>query len=239
LDDIGKVFESEPGAVVVPNPELKPEYAWNGEIGTSRVFGRWIKMDLTAYYTWLDNAFARRDFQYNGQDSILYDGEMSQVQAIQNLSHAYVLGIQAALDVRFGKGFGLNSILNIQHGMEETEDFTLYPLQHAAPLFGSSHFVYERKNLKADLYLLYNGKMEFEDLPLSERNDASPYAKDVDGNPFVPGWYTLNFKIAWYINKNLSVTTGVENMTDQLYRTYASGISAPGRNFVVALRVKI
>lgn len=33
IDDIGKVFESAPGNVVVPNNQLKPEYAWNYEIG--------------------------------------------------------------------------------------------------------------------------------------------------------------------------------------------------------------
>ena len=32
LDDIGKVFDSEPGSVVVPNQNLKPEYAYGGEL---------------------------------------------------------------------------------------------------------------------------------------------------------------------------------------------------------------
>ncbi len=27
LDDAGKIFDSAPGVVVVPNPDLKPEYA--------------------------------------------------------------------------------------------------------------------------------------------------------------------------------------------------------------------
>ena len=29
VDDIGKVFDSEPGTVMVPNPELRAEYAYN------------------------------------------------------------------------------------------------------------------------------------------------------------------------------------------------------------------
>ena len=37
LDDAGKVFESTPGVVVVPNAGLKPEYAWNIEIGRAHV----------------------------------------------------------------------------------------------------------------------------------------------------------------------------------------------------------
>ncbi|MBK6378561.1 MAG: TonB-dependent receptor [Chitinophagaceae bacterium] len=33
VDDIGKLFESAPGNVAVPNPDLSPEYAWNFEVG--------------------------------------------------------------------------------------------------------------------------------------------------------------------------------------------------------------
>ena len=33
IDDIGKVFDSEPGSVVVPNNQLKPEHAYGGELG--------------------------------------------------------------------------------------------------------------------------------------------------------------------------------------------------------------
>ncbi|MBK6754009.1 MAG: TonB-dependent receptor [Flavobacteriales bacterium] len=39
IDDIGKVFDSEPGAVIVPNPELGPEYAYTAEIGIEKVLG--------------------------------------------------------------------------------------------------------------------------------------------------------------------------------------------------------
>jgi hemoglobin/transferrin/lactoferrin receptor protein len=240
VDDIGKVFDSEPGSVVVPNPGLKPEYAWNAEIGTSKTFGSLLKLDFSAYYTYLDHAFARRDFKYNGQDSILYDGEMSRVQAIQNITRAYVYGVQAEIDIKLGAGFGLNSILNFQHGAEQSEDSLIdYPLRHAAPLFGSTHLTYTCKNFIIDFYGIYNSKMDFDDLPLSERNDASPYAKDNNGNPYVPEWYTLNFKAAWYVNSYLSIHAGIENITDRLYRPYASGISAPGRNLIIAMYLKM
>src|SRR5690606_15612855 len=35
IDDIGKIFDSEPGSVVVPNPDLKAEYSYNGEVGAT------------------------------------------------------------------------------------------------------------------------------------------------------------------------------------------------------------
>jgi len=239
IDDIGKVFESVPGSVVVPNANLKPEYAYNGEIGTAKTFGNFLKVDFAAYYTLLDNALARRNYQYNGHDSINYDGQMSQVQAIQNIAQAYVCGIQAGVDVNFGKGIGLKSTICYQYGEEESLDSVkYYPTSHLSPMFGSTHLTYERKKLKLDFYAVYNSKMKYEDLPLSERQDASPYAKDADGLPFVPAWTTLNFKAAFYFNKYLSLNAGVENITDELYRPFESGISAPGRNFIAALKCK-
>ena len=80
--------------------------------------------------------------------------------------------------------------------------------------------------------------MAFEDLSLGDRNDDAPFAKDGDGKPFVPAWMTLNFKAAWFINRHLTLNGGIENITDQLYRPFGSGISAPGRNFIVAVKVK-
>jgi len=237
VDDIGKVFESEPGSVVVPNIGLKPEYVYNGEIGTTKTFGNYLKLDGTFYYTFLKDALARREFTFNGQDSILFDGQMSRVQAIQNITQAYIYGLQLGVDVYFGKGFGLRTVLNAQKGEEQSGDSLIYyPLTHASPLFGSTHLTYVRKSLKMDLYAIYNGKMDFEDLSQNDRNDAVSFAKDASGKPFVPAWYTLNFKIAYYVNKNLSLNAGVENITDVLYRPFASGISAPGRNFMFTLR---
>lgn len=239
IDDLGKVFESEPGSVLVPNDDLKPEYAYNAEIGTAKTFGNFLKADAAVYFTYLDNALARRNFQYNGADSIMYNGELSQVQAIQNIASAYVYGVQAGIDVSFGLGIGLRSTISYQYGEEESEDSLLfYPKSHVPPLFGSTHLIYERKKFRFDVYADYNAAMAFEDLPLTERNDNAPYAKDANGNPFVPAWWTLNFKAAYYINKYLALNAGIENITDQLYRPYASGISAPGRNFIIALRGK-
>lgn len=239
IDDMGKVFDSQPGTVVVANANLKPEYAYNAEIGTAKTIGQFLKADIAGYYTLLKDAMARAGFEYNGQDSIMYDGQLSQVMTIQNVSQAYVYGIQGGLEISFGKGISLKSSISFQKGEEQSEDSLIYyPKPHVAPLFGSTHLTYVRKKLKLDLYAQYNSKMDYKDLPLIDRTDNSSYAKDGNGLPFVPGWYTLNFKAAFYMNKYVSLNTGVENITDQLYRSYSSGISSPGRNFIVSLKAQ-
>nr|WP_143469366.1 TonB-dependent receptor [Leeuwenhoekiella nanhaiensis] len=54
---------------------------------------------------------------------------------------------------------------------------------------------------------------------------------------YSPRWYTLNLYSEYQIAKNWKATAALENITDQRYRPYSSGISAPGRNFILALKV--
>jgi hemoglobin/transferrin/lactoferrin receptor protein len=237
IDDIGKVFESQPGSVVIPNPDLTPEYAWNAEAGVSRMFGEYGKLEVTGFFTWLDHALVRRNYQLNGQDSIVYDGDLSQVQAIQNAAFAYVYGLQASADVKLPGGLGFSSRFTWQKGEEELDDGSRAPLRHAGPWFGSTHLTYTRNRLKADLYAVYSGSVTNENLAPSEQAKIFIYAKDENGKPWSPGWYTLNIKVMYEISRFLSVTAGLENITDQRYRSYSSGIVAPGRNVMVSARV--
>jgi len=237
VDDLGKVFDSEPGAVTVPNPGLEAEYAYNFDLGIAKVFDDVVKFDVTGYYTILENAMVRRDFQLNGQDSIMYDGMMSKVQAIQNAAVAHVYGIQAGLEVKLPAGFSLSSDLNFQVGEEELDDGTVSPSRHAAPLFGVTRLNYNANKLNLQLYVQYQGEKSFEELAEEERSKDEIYAKDANGNNYSPAWYTLNFKAMYPVSDLLMVSAGVENLTDQRYRLYSSGISAPGRNFFISARV--
>jgi len=46
IDDMAKVFDSEPGNVIVPNDNLKPEYIYNADIGLSKTFRFIINYNL-------------------------------------------------------------------------------------------------------------------------------------------------------------------------------------------------
>ena len=236
VDDLGKVFDSEPGAVVVPNPNLSAEYSYNAELGAAKVFGDLMKLDVTGFYTILENALVRRDFMLNGQDSILYDGEMSQVQAMQNAAQATVYGVQAGLELKLPAGFGISSHFTYQEGEEELDDGSVSPLRHAAPWFGISHLTLSVKRLSLDLYSMYSGEVSYEDLAEEERGKGYIYAQDENGDPYSPAWLTLNFKAMYQLNDNIGVSAGLENITDLRYRPYSSGLVAPGRNFILSFR---
>jgi hemoglobin/transferrin/lactoferrin receptor protein len=235
VDDIGKVFDSEPGAVMVPNPDLEAEYAYNLEANMGKVFGDWMMIDLTGYYTHLDNALVRRAFSINGQDSIIYDGELSKVLALQNASFVRIIGLQAALEIKLPMHLTFSSRLNIQKGTEETDDGSQSPSRHAPPTFGVSRLEYKKEKLIIQLFSEYSGGFSFEELPLEERGKPELYAIDTDGNPYSPSWATLNINGLYKAQKYLSISLGLENITDVRFRSYSSGIAAPGRNFVIGL----
>jgi len=236
VDDIGKIFDFAGGEVVVPNPNLSAENAYNAELNISKIFGESVKLDLTGFYTYLDNALVRREFQVNGQDSILFDGELSKVYAIQNAAFATVYGFHFGFEIKLPQGFGLSTRFNYQLGIEETDDGDINRSRHAAPAFGISRFTYTYDKLQLELNAVYSAGVTHENLNPEERQKPVLYAKDTDGNPWSPSWYTLNFKALYQLSDVLSISAGIENITDQRYRPYSSGITAPGRNYVAALR---
>ncbi|PKP45227.1 MAG: TonB-dependent receptor [Bacteroidetes bacterium HGW-Bacteroidetes-12] len=238
VDDVGKIFDSEAGSVVTPNPDLDAEYAYNAELSISKVFGDIVKITATGYYTRLEDALVRRDFQFNGQDSIMFQGDLSQVQAIQNAAFVEIVGFHAGIEIKLPAGFGLISRFNFQDGTEELDDKTESPSRHAAPAFGTSHLTFKTKQLALDFYAQYSAGVDFEDLAEEEKGKPELYAIDENGNPYSPSWLTLNFKANYQLNENFSISGGIENLTDERYRTYSSGITAPGRNFILSLRAK-
>jgi hemoglobin/transferrin/lactoferrin receptor protein len=236
VDDVGKVFDSEPGTVTVPNPDLQAEYAYNVDVSIAKVIADVVKLDLTGFYTILTNALVRRDYTFNTLDSIVYNGEMSRVQAIQNAAVANVYGLQAGVEVKLPMGFGLSSDFNWQVGREELDNGEISPSRHAAPWFGVSRLSYRYKTLTLQLNAQYSGAVKFDDLPEEEQNKQEIYAVDDNGNSWSPSWYTINFKASYQFLNHFTVSAGVENLTDQRYRPYSSGIVAAGRNFVLSLK---
>lgn len=239
VDDVGKVFDSEPGMVVVPNPGLGPEYAYSADLGGAWIGKDWIKVDLSAYYTHLSKAMVRLPFALQGQDSMWYDGEWSRVYAIQNAAYARVYGLQLGAEAKILGGWTAQGQFSIQHGHELLEDGTMDRLRHAAPWFGKTAVQYNGEHIELTGWAQFNGPIPASRLPMEARSKPYLYAKDASGNPYAPGWWTLHFRAVYQMYDWMELQLAAENILNRRYRPYGSGLAAPGFHAMLSAAVKL
>jgi len=230
VDDLSKVFESAAGSVIVPNANLRPEKTINTEIGITSIFEEKILWENSVYYTQFFDAIVTDKFQYNGQDSILYDGTMSQVLANQNKQHAYLFGISSRIKAQCTDNLFLGFGMNYTYARIKT-DTSDYPLDHIPPLMMHLDLGYKYKNFNAEFFVNFNGSKNIKDYYLNGE-DNEQYATEKG----MPAWFTANLHLSYKVWKYITLQAGVDNIFDTQYRAFASGINAPGRNIFGAIR---
>jgi hemoglobin/transferrin/lactoferrin receptor protein len=245
VDDMAKVFESTGSVVIVPNEKLKPEYAYNMEasLSTTMMDGK-VKLEGGYFYTLLKNAIVTKKSQFNGADSVMFNGSLSEVRSPQNVDEAYIQGAWGAITADLSDNVSFKSTLNYtlgeyrQHSPTNNDPNhdTIVPLDHIAPMFGQTSLFFHYKKFEAEVYARYSAAKLSKDYSLGKEDNELYSADPVKG--YMPGWSTLNLKAAYNITKNFTVNVGVENMFDRHYRVFASGISSAGRNIIFAIRAK-
>jgi hemoglobin/transferrin/lactoferrin receptor protein len=237
VDDVGKLFESVPGNLTIPNPNLTSEYAWNIEMGIVWKASDRLKVEFNLFHTWLNNAITLRPYQFDGKDSIVFNGITSRVQALQNVSTATVWGLQTSVHYKIGRDLFIQSFANWING-KETDDIRneQVPLRHAAPFYGNTNLRYSRNKVFIEFTAMYNGEVSVDELAPVEQAKIDIYAKDANGKPYSPSWYTINLRTSYQLDPKTSFTASWENITNQRYRPYSSGIVAAGSNLIFAVR---
>ena len=236
IDDLAKVFDSAPGNVLVPNPELEPERSLGFELGSYFKINNNIELDFSSYLTYLYNGMVRGDFVLeNGLTEIIYDGSLSQIQALQNSSRSLIYGLEFGMNWPLSKNLILKTQHNMIAGYELNELPFSLPVRHIPPNYGNFHIVLKKGRLILDAFVNYNSEISFKDLAESERAKAYLYALDKNGNPYSPSWYTINVRTKYSFSEKINCGLSFENISDKLYRPYSSGISAPGSNLIFSL----
>lgn len=233
IDDIGKIFDSQPGSVVVPNSSLEPEYAYGCELGLNININSSILIDVSSYYTHLDNAITRDFISINGVSEIFYDGELCQTQAVQNSSEARIYGFEAGIKARLSNSFQITSQYSLTKGRQKDSRNFDAPVRHVTPEFGNIHLIWKSDKISLDGFLNYNGILRHDNISHELSNHL--FAQDQNGNPISPAWYTLNLRSQFKFSDTISFIGSIENILNEGYRPYASGISAPGANFIFAI----
>lgn len=232
IDDLVKVFDfSVAKRVYVPNADIDHEYTYNIDLGIRQQFANMVRFEVTGFYTFFNNAIVSAPFRLNGEDSIVYNSVKSAVYANQNLNKARTYGFNANVKIDFTKSLFLTSTATYTHGRLEKFDKSEIPQDHIPPFFGKTSLSYQQPKFGLEVYGIYNGWKKIKDYN-PDGEDNQQYAT-ADG---MPSWFTLNWRGQVTLCKSVQVQLGVENILDRNYRYFASGFSAPGRNFIVAVR---
>ncbi len=242
IDDIGKVREKN-GLLTVPNTQLKPEYAYNGEIGITKfIKNKKNQITINGFYTFLKNHIVRDAIALPNNDFNIYDNIIFH-QTITNVNggNAYVLGGTFDFSANIFNSFYIQG--NATYTLGERENGT--PLASISPFFTSIGLQYRKGKVVAEINHLYtakknaenyspNGADNLEQSPLIDPNTA------INGDEYyagTPSWNVLNTSLQYQYSKIITVQVGVSNVFDIHYKEFASGISAPGRNFRTSLIV--
>jgi len=240
IDDVGRVREKA-GDVTVPNIHVNPEFAYSAEIGIQKYFNdRKFRIGFNTYYTLLDHYIIRDQFTVNGNSQVLFDGELGNVVANQNRGTAYIFGYTANYQGKLSDKITTSGFVTYTKGRTYDTD---EPLSSIPPLFGQFDVNYTNEKLQLGASLRFNSKKDISDFNFREGIDnheltpiVDPSAtEDIDIYFGSPSWITLGFNSSYAFNENWKLQGMVSNLFDEHFREFASGISAPGRNFSFSL----
>ncbi|MEC5167075.1 hemoglobin/transferrin/lactoferrin receptor protein [Flavobacterium sp. PL11] len=224
IDDLAKIFDSSAGTLIVPNKNIKPEKSVTADLSITLWKGKQFQLENVFYYTRLYDAIIISPYLLNGQSSIIYEGENSLIYANQNQGNGAISGISSTVKSYITKSLLLYGTFNFTHGRVQ-HDNEKEPLDHIAPYYGKAGLKYESDLLNLDLYMLYNDKKKL--------SEYSPSGEDNLKYAPIGGtlsWQTYNLKATLLLSNQYTFFSGIENILDIQYRTFASGINASGRN---------
>jgi hemoglobin/transferrin/lactoferrin receptor protein len=232
IDDAAKVFDSEPGRVVVPNPGLGPVYVTTAEAGIDMQVHEGWTVTTNVYQSWLRDAMEQRAFTLNGRDSIEFNGVFSQVNALQNVGRGSIQGISLSVRGEITPTLVMQASATYTYGRDVTNDV---PLEHVVPAFGMAQLRW-----KPAQEFMISAQLQWSAAWLT--SDISPADMPLVNINFPPGglpaWTIGNVRASYDISNWLTLQASVENIFDLQYRSAGSGISAPGRNIMLALRCR-
>tara|TARA_B110000046_G_scaffold186013_1_gene231349 strand:- start:153 stop:2636 length:2484 start_codon:yes stop_codon:yes gene_type:complete len=239
IDDVGRVREKS-GDVTVPNINVKPEFAYNAEVGIQKYFNnRKFRLSANVFYTLLDNYIIRDRFTINGSDQVLFDGEYGNAVANQNRGNAFITGYTFSY---LGK---LSNIWNTSGFITYTKGRTYdskEPMSSIPPLFGQFEVNYKKDRIEVGAALRFNSKKDLADFNFTEGIDNHDLTPVVDVNAVndeniyygAPSWISVGVNGSYSVTENLSVQARLDNLFDEHYIEFASGVSSPGRNLSIS-----
>ncbi|HEX9729718.1 MAG TPA: TonB-dependent receptor [Gemmatimonadales bacterium] len=214
LTNVGTV----PGGILVPNPNARPERSVSYEASL-----RWTQemtaLEVTGFRSDIDDFIDRAPGTFRGDT--LFQGE--RVFQGRNLATASVMGVEAE-GIRSRGPFDLRVTMAYTRGEQTLADGTVEPMAKIPPLSGAARLRW--RPLRHNVWLAYELAWAGRQSRLSGRDlrDSRIPAGGTRG-------YGIHSFLAYaQITPAMAASVGIKNVANDLYRTHASGVDAPGRH---------
>ncbi|MEK9619607.1 MAG: TonB-dependent receptor [Flavobacteriales bacterium] len=231
IDDLGKVFIKDQ-FLTVPNSQLDPEYAYNFSFGIGKKIdfkNIQFSFSSSSFVTILDNVITKQSLEINGSNLVYYDSNYYEILANQNSESGIVYGLSGSLFITFFKNLKVHSSLCYTRGVLKN---THIPMSHIPPLFGKLNLNYTFK--KIEFQILNNFNAEKINKLFGQGNTDNPLEASPMG---YPSWWVINTQVGYQYRESLNLSLGLYNLLDIHYKTFASGISAPGRSLMASAKL--
>ena len=171
-----------------------------------------------------------------------YDGEFATTFANQNSKeNVNIYGLTLGFNAKIA-GFKIAHDINITKYMNNDENHGAFA--HIPPVFGKLDIIKDLNRWRFRLICLFSGSKnstEFDNADIDNLSET-PVIGASEG-PMglsyeyagLPSWYTLNFSTQYNFSENLTLQFSIDNILNTHYKTFGSGISAPGRSLIAAI----
>ncbi|HHS95021.1 MAG TPA: hypothetical protein ENJ45_00400 [Phaeodactylibacter sp.] len=224
-----------------------------------------LKLSVTGFYTLVEDVIVRQSGYAPNGDSVIWlpsEEAYFDVQQNFNANNGFIYGASANAVLKLGKSWALRSGYNYTKGRVSFKNNivdTLVPMAHIPPAYGQTSMSFRKGKIHLEAVAKYNAAKSITEYAVNKitRNEQTGELEyDYDGTPDNPelgiaykvdnkvvyegvyGWTTFNLYGSYAFNEKFSIDLAVENIMDVHYRHFASGVSAPGRNFIFTLRGK-
>ena len=247
IDDIGKIRENK-GQLLVPNSFLKPEYAYNFDVGLLKYStDQKGYLSLRGFTTLISRHISRSNFTIfadtttSDLETILYNGEEVTTTSNKNLGNRFIYGGSIDVQLALSRTIDVSGSANYTKASNNNR---YGPLPSISPFFGNLQLKYETANWQLSARFDFSGKKNSSDYSwggedgLDETPEINSNAENItEQYAGTPAWTDFQILSQYHISNRMNLRVGIENIFDVHYRTFASGISAPGRNLRVGLHI--
>jgi hemoglobin/transferrin/lactoferrin receptor protein len=245
VDDLGKIRENK-GILLVPNTDLKPEYVYNIDGGIAYIpTQKNMHFNLRFYHTSLRDYIGRMAYEVTADQTTLapatveFSNDIVTTQANNNIGNGRVHGLSFEGGLKLLEGLDLNGNFTYTHAARNE---MIGALPSILPFYGGAVLGYKKDSFNLNLNYTFNSQKKPEDYSSGGEDglEETPLLATVDNQAVfagTPKWSIFSLRGNYQLNKSVLLNVAVENIFDLHYRTFASGISAPGRSLILGTRV--